>query len=643
VHGASLHGSSKYKKILEKCKATNAHFVDDEFPAADRSCFYNTNPAPSSKIVWKRIGELCETPCLFGDGASADDIMQGALGDCWFLGSLSVLASNRTYLKQVIPHPKQQEWPKAKKGGEEGAPAPAHPGVFRFRFWKFGEWHEVLVDDQLPTVNGKLLYASSRDRNEWWVPLVEKAYAKLHGSYEALTSGASSEAMVDFTGGFCEVLDLTKPEVVAMTESRELWRKLKVATERKELMSCSSKVSDAPLGRSVSGHGIIINHAYAILEVRTVPLKGLLNLDKIRLLKIRNPWGEVEWNGPWSDNSTEWKSISDRQKKKLGLVISDDGIFWMAYQDFYRVFNNVEIAHTPNTSVLSTRKTWHNYRFLGSWTGSHAGGCTNHETFVNNPQYFFNISDDNTKTIIALMQGDARLKNKSGKDLTIGFSLIRVENNRKQRVHKLDPSKVLKTPTYINSREVTMITHLDYGRYVLIPTTFLPGEQGDYLLRVFTEGGSNCKQIEKDTPENRWFRSDYALGVRVEIQSAIGLRKAGKFENLTYVSARIEGNHEKTLVRKGERPIFNESFIFFVRHPKKATLKLDVWHDSRLGLDDFLGCVRLPIKQLLKDSPYGKSFSLSAPLTKRKKDDAKTVISGSLQIVYMIDDKLNQC
>jgi Calpain large subunit, domain III len=74
------------------------------------------------------------------------------------------------------------------------------------------------------------------------------------------------------------------------------------------------------------------------------------------------------------------------------------------------------------------------------------------------------------------MQGDARLKNKSGKELTIGFSLVRVENNRKQRLHKWDPAKTEDSPTYINSREVTQLTRLDHGRYVLIPTTFGPGE-----------------------------------------------------------------------------------------------------------------------------------------------------------------------
>jgi Calpain family cysteine protease len=77
--------TQKYTKILDKCRASGAHFVDDEFPASDRSCFYSKHPSSGRPIVWKRISDLCENPCLFGDGASADDIMQGSLGDCWFL------------------------------------------------------------------------------------------------------------------------------------------------------------------------------------------------------------------------------------------------------------------------------------------------------------------------------------------------------------------------------------------------------------------------------------------------------------------------------------------------------------------------------------------------------------------------------
>lgn len=75
-------------------------------------------------------------------------------------------------------------------------------GVFIFRFFKNGKWEYVIIDSRIPMnpetkspLYGKCTTTStgasgSPGQTEYWVPLLEKAYAKLHGSYEALNKGS---------------------------------------------------------------------------------------------------------------------------------------------------------------------------------------------------------------------------------------------------------------------------------------------------------------------------------------------------------------------------------------------------------------------------------------------------------------------
>jgi len=63
------------------------------------------------------------------------------------------------------------------------------------------------------------------------------AVDRLHGSYESLKGGSTSEAMEDFTGGVTEMFDM-KQNVPA-----NLFQIMSKAHERNSLMGCSIDVS----------------------------------------------------------------------------------------------------------------------------------------------------------------------------------------------------------------------------------------------------------------------------------------------------------------------------------------------------------------------------------------------------------------
>lgn len=172
------------------------------------------------------------------------------------------------------------------------------------RFFKNYEWRYVIIDDRIPCYDSHEptpVFAKARDRTEFWVALVEKAYAKLHGTYESLISGFIDDGLNDMTGLVSEKLKLRDKKGLCIPED-EFWGRLIAYRSNKCMMGCSITGEGVEHEVVLDGDktGLLAGHAYSILDIVLLP-PDENDPDEHRLIRIRNPWGTKEWTGAWSD------------------------------------------------------------------------------------------------------------------------------------------------------------------------------------------------------------------------------------------------------------------------------------------------------------------------------------------------------
>uniref|UniRef100_A0A2R8P1A4 Calpain-3 n=1 Tax=Callithrix jacchus TaxID=9483 RepID=A0A2R8P1A4_CALJA len=484
-----------FEQLHKKCLEKKVLYVDPEFPPDETSLFYSQKfPI---QFIWKRPPEICENPRFIIGGANRTDICQGDLGDCWFLAAIACLTLNQRLLFRVIPH--------------DQSFIENYAGIFHFQFWRYGEWVDVVIDDCLPTYNNQLVFTKSNHRNEFWSALLEKAYAKLHGSYEALKGGNTTEAMEDFTGGVTEFFEITDAP-------SDMYKIMKKAIERGSLMGCSIDTIVPFQYETRMACGLVRGHAYSVTGLEEVLFKG----EKVKLVRLRNPWGQVEWNGAWSDGWKDWSFVDKDEKAHLQHQVTEDGEFWMSYEDFVYHFTKLEICNLTADALESDKlQTWTVSVNEGRWVrGCSAGGCRNFpDTFWTNPQYRLKLLEedddpDDSEVIcsflVALMQKNRRKDRKLGANLfTIGFAIYEVPkemHGNKQHLQKdffLYNASKARSKTYINMREVSQRFRLPPSEYVIVPSTYEPHQEGEFILRVFSEKRNLSEEVENTISVDR--------------------------------------------------------------------------------------------------------------------------------------------
>jgi len=356
--------------FCQPCGATCYHYKDKKFNPKDPKTLGkgkftedNTVWVPARKIF---AGADDDKIALFENQPSPSDIAQGQLGDCWMMTAMSAMAEHPNALQNLFVTKEYSE-----------------RGKYTVRLYDSFEkrWKLVTVDDLFPCKKAAAppytpVFAQPPGRELW--PLVyEKAFAKHFGGYDLLDGGNIMVALQAFTGDpvfHLKKLDTGGWKVYTLAIDRNkrdkdnLGRpkiKLGLVSKRDAKVFADGKTFDiirsfikrggvvgagtsgVDAGTSTARNGLVRGHAYSVLDAREVTArKAGGHKETIRLLKLRNPWGQFEWDGAWSDGSPEWEQYK-KVAKKLGHDVSDDvddGMFWMPWEKFLDEFTMLDLC-----------------------------------------------------------------------------------------------------------------------------------------------------------------------------------------------------------------------------------------------------------------------------------------------------------
>ncbi|KAK4226496.1 hypothetical protein QBC38DRAFT_366323 [Podospora fimiseda] len=397
----------------------------------------------------KRVSDIFDDPKFYIEGPTANDIRQGADGDCWFMAAICALTNKPGLIERVCVARDEKV------------------GVYGFVFHRDGEWISEIIDDKLylkkPDYEEKnsagsqrnfdrllwdemdhrqdpdehyrktfqrnstaLYFAQCEHKNETWLPLLEKAYAKAHGDYAAIDGGFTGEGIEDLTGGVTSELftaDILDPEL--------FWKDGLMKVNDEYLFGCSTGDWRGFGERK----GIQELHAYSVLEAREV--------DGHRLVLLKNPWGRGEWQGAWSDGSKEW---TPERMQKLNHRFGDDGAFWISYKDLLRKYQ-----HFDRTRLFDDK-----WKVTSMWTTLNVSWAPDyHDT-----KFAFTLEKSGPVVIVLSQLDDRYFRGFEGPySFGIGF-----------RLHKAGEKEYLvrAQTTYRMTRSCNVELHLEAGEYTVL-------------------------------------------------------------------------------------------------------------------------------------------------------------------------------
>lgn len=343
-----VNEAKQYESICKRYKDTGEVFVDKAFhPVLNiQEDPQEIRPFNPQLHKWIRIDEFFKSPLFADDLIEPNAVKQGEIGDCYLLAALSRIARQ----PNLVPLLFDTETPN-RILGEELESINIKCGAVVVKFHAFGRETPVLIDTLIPFRRGTRIPRFSRPRDiqySAWFLLVEKAFAKLNGSYSAICGGQFSSTFYTIFGYYPSTKRVTPIVVNGKTTKVVDFDRLQKFLNRGATLGCSiqRQLLQTPVTEEeLLDMGLCEYHSYLIQNV--------INIDGHKLICLRNPWGEHEWLGAWSDTSELW---TEELKEKANLEESDDGTFFMGISDFFNYFTTIDVANPIPSN-------WHSRQF----------------------------------------------------------------------------------------------------------------------------------------------------------------------------------------------------------------------------------------------------------------------------------------
>lgn len=218
-------------------------------------------------------------------------------------------------------------------------------GIYAVKFYVNGEPVIVHVDDHVPVIKkwvqiaGKWtqverpVFADSRINGEIWPCILEKAWAKLIGTYGDIESGNNWWVLQHLTNDPTERV-VMRNQGYSGTNSKgvALWQKMKRWSDKEFLIFVGS-----------DNQSYVTGHAFTVLSLQEIKVGGVTK----KMVMMRNPWGSSKWTGAYSTKGTSTYDALD--KAIAGGIKTEGGKFWMEFGDFVKQYSRVYMAYSQET------------------------------------------------------------------------------------------------------------------------------------------------------------------------------------------------------------------------------------------------------------------------------------------------------